>query len=211
MADDAASPGRAVSVPEFTDRGTDSAGAEAAASVDVAGASPGDAPATSDVVFAARARRALLVSLALVVALASLAGWLVFGAYQSHQAEQKRVMFLNAGRQGALNLTTIDFKDADAAVQHILDSSTGAFHDDFQQRSEPFVQVVKQSQSHSEGTVTEVGLESVDGDHAQVIVSVSVKTTTPASAEQQPRLWRMRINIERTGDNAKMSEVTFVQ
>jgi Mce-associated membrane protein len=184
--------------------------ADDAASPDRQMSGPFESGDSSVAVPVTNVRRALAVSLALVVALTCLAGWLTIGAYQSHASEQERALFLSVGRQGALNLTTIEHGDADAAVQRILDSSTGAFHDDFQQRAEPFVQVVEQTQSKSEGTVTEAALESVQGDQAQVIVSVSVKTTTAGAAEQPPRLWRMRINVQRTGDEAKMSEVTFV-
>jgi len=52
-------------------------------------------------------------------------------------------------------LTTIDYNEADADVQRILNSTTGSFYDDFSKRSQPFVDVVKQARSKSEGTVTE--------------------------------------------------------
>ncbi|MFA5711698.1 Mce protein [Mycolicibacterium sp.] len=159
---------------------------------------------------APNSRRALAASLAMVLALAGVAGWLGWNAYAAQQDDQLRAMFLDAGRQGALNLSTISHTDADAAVERILNSSTGAFHDDFQQRAEPFVQIVKQTQSSSEGTITEAALESVGDDEAQVLVAVSVTTTSVEAPEQPTRLWRMRINVQRADDEAKISEVGFV-
>lgn len=153
---------------------------------------------------------ALIAGLVGVVALAGLTGWLGFRAYQAHQAEQQQNLFLQVGRQGALNLTTIDWENADADVQRILDSATGDFYDEFQQRAEPFVQVVKQAQSKSEGTIAEAGVESVDGDEAQVIVAVTVQTSNAGAAEQAPRAWRMRISVQKVGDEAKVSNVEFV-
>ena len=80
-------------------------------------------------------RLATILGLVVVVALAGLVGWLGFRAYESHKtAEQQRSLFLQVGRQGALNLTTIDFEHADADVQRILDSATGTFYDDFSKR-----------------------------------------------------------------------------
>ncbi|MCW2686104.1 MAG: hypothetical protein JWR37_994 [Mycobacterium sp.] len=155
-------------------------------------------------------RIALVAGLVVVVALAALVGWLGYRTYQSHQAEQQRELFVQVGRQGALNLTTIDFAHADADIQRILDSATGTFYDDFAQRSKPFVDVVKQAQSKSVGTVTEAGLESENGDQGQVLVAVAVKTSNAGAAEQAPRAWRMRISVQKVGDEAKVSNVEFV-
>jgi Mce-associated membrane protein len=155
-------------------------------------------------------RLATIVGLVLVVALAGLTGWLGFRAYQSHKAEEQRNLYLQVGRQGALNLTTIDWQQADANVQRILDSATGTFYDDFQKRAGPFVEVVKQAQSKSVGTIAEAGLESESDDGAQVLVAVTVKTSNAGAPEQSPRAWRMRISVQKVGDEAKVSNVEFV-
>ena len=140
----------------------------------------------------------------------ALAGWLGFRADESHQRALQHEVFLQAARQGALNLTTISYTEVDADIKRILDSATGTFYDDFQNRSQPFVEVVKQSQSKSQGTVTESALESVQGDAAQALVSVAVTTSTAQAAQQQPRAWRMRISVQKMGDTAKVSNVEFV-
>ena len=155
-------------------------------------------------------RLATIVGLVLVVALAGLTGWLGFRTYQSHKAEEQRNLYLQVGRQGALNLTTIDWQQADANVQRILDSATGTFYDDFQKRAGPFVEVVKQAQSKSVGTIAEAGLESESDDGAQVLVAVTVKTSNAGAPEQSPRAWRMRISVQKVGDDAKVSNVEFV-
>jgi Mce-associated membrane protein len=155
-------------------------------------------------------RLATIAGLVLVVALAALTGWLGFRAYESHKADEQHKLFLQVGRQGALNLTSIDWEHADADVQRILDSATGTFYDDFQKRSQPFVAVVKQAQSKSVGTIAEAGLESESGDGAQVLVAVTVKTSNAGAPEQAPRAWRMRISVQKVGDEAKVSNVEFV-
>jgi Mce-associated membrane protein len=155
-------------------------------------------------------RLATIAGLVLVVALGGLTGWLGFRAYKSHQAYEERNLFLQVGRQGALNLTTIDWQQADANVQRILDSATGTFYDDFQKRAGPFVEVVKQAQSKSVGTIAEAGLESESDNSAQVLVAVTVKTSNAGAPEQAPRAWRMRITVQKVGDDAKVSNVEFV-
>jgi Mce-associated membrane protein len=156
-------------------------------------------------------RLAAVLGVVAVVALTALAGWLGFRGYQARQAQQQIELLVRVGRQGALNLTTIDWQHADTDVQRILDSATGTFHDDFSNRSKPFVEVVKKAQSKSVGTVTEAGLESRSGDEAQVLVAVSVKTSNAGAAEEEPRHWRMRISVKKVGDEAKVSNVAFVQ
>jgi|SRR5829696_1629729 len=155
-------------------------------------------------------RLATIVGLVAVVALAALSGWLGYRTYQSHQAEEQRNLFLQVGRQGALNLTSIDWEKADADVQRILDGATDTFYDEFEQRAKPFVEVVKQAQSKSVGTISEAGLESESGDGAQVLVAVTVNTSNAGAPEQQPRAWRMRISVQKVGDEAKVSKVEFV-
>ena len=113
-------------------------------------------------------------------------------------------------RQGALNLTTIDWQHAEADVHRILDGATGEFYDDFSRRSGPFIGLVKQVKSTTVGTVVEAGLESETADSAQVLVAVDVKTSYAGAPDQDPRAWRMRIFVQRVGDEDKVSNVEFV-
>ncbi|BBZ43330.1 Mce protein [Mycobacterium parmense] len=156
-----------------------------------------------------RAGKALVTSAVVAAALAGLAGWLGYRAYEKHEAEARRTLFVQVARQGAVNLTSIDYAEVDTDVQRILELSTGAFHDEFDQRAKPFIEVVKAAQSKSEGTVSDAGLESEHGDSAQVLVAVAVKSRT-AGGEEAPREWRMRIEVRSVGDDAKVSNVVFV-
>lgn len=154
---------------------------------------------------------ALIAGVVLVAALAGLGGWLGWTAYKDRTAQEKRNMFLQVGRQGALNLTTIDFQRVDDDVKRILDSATGSFYDEFEGRSQPFAQVVKQVKSKSVGNVTEAGVESETDTEAQVLVAVTVNTTVEGQPDQPPRAWRMRILVQETGaDEAKVANVEFV-
>lgn len=155
-------------------------------------------------------RLAAMVGAAVVLALAATVGWLGFRAYHSHQDQVGRQMFLQVGRQCALNLTTIDWQHAEADVQRVLDSATGEFYDQFSKRKQPFIDVVKKAQSKSVGTITEAGVESESDNKAQVLVAVSIKTTNLGADDQPPREWRMRISVEKSGGEAKISNVAFV-
>lgn len=155
-------------------------------------------------------RLAVAVGLGAILALGGLAGWLGYDTYQGRQAELQRNRFLAVGKQGALNLTTINYTQANADVQRILDSATGQFYDDFSKRAPAFIDVVKQAQAKTQGSITEAGVESISGDSARVLVAVAVDTSNAGAADQSPRHWRMRIDVQKVGDTVKVSNVGFV-
>jgi Mce-associated membrane protein len=155
-------------------------------------------------------RLATLSALLIVVTLTGLVGWLGYRTYESRHARDQRELFLQVGRQGAVNLTTIDWQHADADVKRILDGATGTFYEDFAKRSQPFVDVVEKTKSTTVGTITGAAVESSTPSDAQVLVTVSVKTSTAAAPEQDPRRWRMRIRVQKVGDQVKVSDVEFV-
>ncbi|OBI70542.1 mammalian cell entry protein [Mycobacterium sp. E796] len=157
-----------------------------------------------------RVQQAVLIGIATVVTLAAAAGWFGFRIYQLHQADEQRELFVQVARQGAVNLTTIDWQHVDTDVKRIVDSATGTFQEDFAARSKPFIDVVKKVQSKSVGTVIGAGLESMSGNDAQVMVAMSVKTTMVNQPEQQPHSWRMRVSVHKDGDEVKVSDVKFV-
>ena len=216
-ATEAATATKADAATEADDADADDAKADDAKADDAEAGAPAEAANADEAEESAPARTpmshvkiALIAGLVAVVALAGLTGWLGFQAYQAKQTQDLRSLYLQVGRQGALNLTTIGYENAEADVQRILDSATGTFYDDFQRRAEPFVEVVKQAQSTSEGTIAEAGLESFSDNEAQVLVAVTVRTSNAGAPDQAPRAWRMRISVEKVGDEAKVSNVEFV-
>lgn len=152
---------------------------------------------------------ALVASGLAAAALVCTTAWLGYQAHGQREAQAHRDLFVRIARQGAVNLTTLDYTQIDNDVQRILDSATGVFRAEFEQRSKPFIELVKTAQSKSEGTVTDAGLESEHGDSAQVLVAVAVKSRT-AAGEEAPREWRMRIEVKSVDDGAKISNVVFV-
>ncbi len=155
-------------------------------------------------------REVLAVGTVALLSLGGLGGWLGYRVLDEHRDTTQQSRFVQAARQGAINLTTIDHSTVDADIDRILESSTGTFHDDFEKRAQPFADVVKQAQSTSAGTVTSAALESQDGDTAQVLVVMSVKMSNQGAAEQPPSTWRMRIGVQSSGDTEKVSDVQFV-
>ncbi len=157
-----------------------------------------------------RLRSGLVFIAVVIAALAAVGGWFGFQAYGTVRAERQHARYLEAGKAAAVKLTTIGYTNVDADVKRILDSATGQFSDDFRTRSQPFVNMVKRVQSTTVGTVAEAGLESVEGDKARVLVAVEVKTTLGTGGDQPLHVWRMRIDVQKVGNEPKVSNVEFV-
>jgi Mce-associated membrane protein len=160
--------------------------------------------------FISAPQRAMLLGLAVIVALAGLVGWFGLRVNHSHQALAQRNLYLQVAKQGALNLTTIDWQHADADVRRILDGATGEFYDDFAKRSQPFIDVLKQAKAKTVGTISEAALESETTDSGQALVIASVQSSDNVEAQQVPKEWRMRIDLQKIGDQVKVSKVVFV-
>ena len=158
----------------------------------------------------ATVRLGMAASAIILAVLAVPTAWAVIDLRHDHRAEQRRALFVQMARQGAVDLTTIDVGSVDADVHRILAGSVGRFHDEFQERSPAFIDLVKQVQSKSAGAVTAAGLESENADEARVMVALNV-TTSAAGVQSQPRAWRMRVTVQEVAPSQmKMSDVEFV-
>ena len=133
--------------------------------------------------------------------------------WQDHEATertQRAANFVAGARQGVVNMTSLDFNRAKEDVQRVLDSSTGQFRDDFQQRAKDFTTVVEQSKVVTQGTVNAAAVESMDEHSASVLVSATSRITNSAGAKDEPRMWRLRVTVTEDGGQYKMSKLDFV-
>jgi len=157
------------------------------------------------------AGQAVVAGVAFVAMLSAAAGFAAYQVGQNRRAAHERAVLIRVAEEGAINLTTIDAEHIDADVRRILDSATGAFHDEFQERSKGFVDFVKEIQSKTEGNVTASGYEGQDGDDTRVLAALSVRTSAGGKPDDKPRFWRMRITVHNDrGQGPKVSNVEFV-
>jgi Mce-associated membrane protein len=181
-------------------------------------ASDETAEATEPVSRLARWRRRLpslsvtwkVAAIILIVCFVAASGYMAWQHRDATQREQRAARFIAGARQGIVNMTSLDFTKAKEDVQRVIDSSTGQFRDDFQQRAKDFTTVVEQSKVTTEGTVNAAALESMDGNSASVLVAATSKITNAAGAKDEPRAWRLRVTVTEDGGQYKMSKVDFV-
>lgn len=144
------------------------------------------------------------------VALLAVSGYMIWTHRAAEKVQQQRAEYAAAGRQSVVTLMSLDFNKADEGVQRIIDNATGQFKDDFQQQAADFIQVAKDSKVITEVTVNSVAVESMTDDKAVVLVAASSRVTNSKGANQEPRTWRLSVDLQREGDQIKMSKVEFV-
>ena len=117
---------------------------------------------------------------------------------------------VEAASNGVVALLSIDHGRAAADVQRVLDSSIGAFRDDFASRAEDFIKTAQESKAVTVGSITAAALDSADADTAVVLVAASSQVTNSNGARNDPRPWRMSVTVSLDEDQWKMSNVEFV-
>jgi len=167
----------------------------------------------------ARSRRLRLPSLSvtwkaavivLICAFVGASGYMVWQRNETTERNQRTANFIAGARQGVVNMFSLDFNRGKEDVQRVIDSSTGQFRDDLQQRAKDFTTVVEQSKVVTQGTVNAAAVQSVDGNSALVLVAASSRITNAAGAKDERRSWRLKVTVTEEGGQYKMSKLEFV-
>ncbi|MGO4443821.1 hypothetical protein AB4Z42_10755 [Mycobacterium sp. 2YAF39] len=118
--------------------------------------------------------------------------------------------YLAAGRQSVVTLMSLDFNNAQDDVKRIIENSTGTFKKDFEDQAEDFVKVAQSSKVITDVTVTAAAVDKMTADTATVLVAATSRVTNSAGAKQEPRAWRLSVDLQRDGGQIKMAKVEFV-
>ena len=151
-----------------------------------------------------------VAAIILICAFAGASGYMVWQDRDTTERAQRAANFVAGARQGVVNMTSLDFNRAKEDVQRLLDSSTGEFRDDFQQRAKDFASVVEQSKVVTQGTVNAAAIQSMDEHSASVLVAATSRITNSAGANNEPRVWRLEVTVTEDGGQYKVSKVQFV-
>ena len=151
---------------------------------------------------------------AAIVSIGFFVGIAVYMELQHQQATQRRgreAEFVAGAKQGVVNMTSLDFNKAKEDVQRVIDSSTGEFREDFQQRANTFISVVQQSKAITEGTVNATALQSMNGNSASILVAATSRiTNSPPGKDEPARVWRLKVTVTEVDGQYKMSKVEYV-
>jgi Mce-associated membrane protein len=204
-----------VDAPDVTKSETDTtvddaaSAAEADDTVDAAEAEPAAKPrrwTTGRILKIAAASVAAIVACALI----TLSVLMVRHHRDVVRDQQRNAEYAAAARQSVVTMMSLDFNKAKEDVQRIIDNSTGQFKDDFQNNAPDFIKVAQDSKVVTDVTVNATAVESMTDNTATVLVSATSRVTNSAGAKQDPRSWRLTVDLKRDGGQLKMSKVEFV-
>lgn len=153
-----------------------------------------------------------LVAAVLTVALLATTGYMLWQHQSASQQRRQQAEYVAAARQGVINLMSVDFATAKDTVQRVIDGSTGRFRTNFEETADDFVKALQEEKIVTKATVNDAAVESVSEDSAVVLVSATSQRQGPQAPkeQQQPRVWRVVVTLQRDGDQMKMSAVEFV-
>ncbi|OZC52389.1 hypothetical protein CH294_01980 [Rhodococcus sp. 14-2483-1-1] len=158
-----------------------------------------------------RLRRSLIGFAVLgVVALGASSALLLHQHQKLAAAQDLQQRYLQVARQSVLDLTTISASTVDDDVARVLERSTGTFRDQFGERADDFVSVVQQADVQATGSITEAGIENADDRTASVLVAATSSVTNSSGAQEEPRVWRLRVTLDNAGESILVSDVEFV-
>jgi Mce-associated membrane protein len=137
-------------------------------------------------------------------------GWMIWHHHQVVAEQQRSAEFVAAARQGVVTLMSLDFNHAEDDVKRIIDNTTGDFRKDFEGQAPEFTDVAKQSKVVTEATVNAAAVQSMTKDTATVLIAVTTRVSNVASKQQEPRSWRLSVDVARDGGQVKLAKVEFV-
>ncbi|MCU1647635.1 MAG: hypothetical protein JWN03_7910 [Nocardia sp.] len=149
---------------------------------------------------------------ALAIAGLSVAAVLLAIAHRdSGRAGDHDLALLGAVRQEVVNLISPSVKDPAGSADRIAKDATGQWLTEFQGTKDKFVGAINDSKTESVGEILGAGIERHNADGgATVLVTAVSKVTNASGAKDDPRTWRLRIDVVRAGGGYKLSKVEVV-
>lgn len=178
--------------------------------VDEAAAERTEAPARTGRLARALRWAAAVVTVLIIGALIAAGTWIVIQHREVQAHQQRTAEFEAAARQGVVTLMSLDYNKVDDNVKAIVDNSTGDFKKDFENAADDFKKTARDSKAVTEASVSSAAVETSTDKDAVVLVAAVTKVTNAAGARQEPRNWRLSVNLVREGDQIKLSKVEFV-
>lgn len=170
---------------------------------------------TSPAVLPARAPRIsprVVWGLAAVLLLAALA---LAGArgpawWHERQLTAAHESALAAGRQLAVNFTTLDHRTVDADAARVRAGATGDFAASYAKAWTDLRKLVVENRTVSTVQRAEAALVSGDLDSATVLVGVVAPTTNTSIPQGEKKTYRMKLGLRLVGQDWKVESLEFV-
>jgi Mce-associated membrane protein len=138
-------------------------------------------------------------------------GYMLWEHKKAADERHRTAEYAAAARQGVVNLMSMDYNQAKESVQRVIDDSVGKLQNNFKDSSEDLIKALQDSKMITKVTVNDAAVEQMDDETAVVLVAATSHREGPNAPkeDQQPRVWRVVVTLERDGGQIKMSDVEF--
>ncbi|SEK90229.1 mce associated protein mas1a [Rhodococcus maanshanensis] len=161
--------------------------------------------AEDDPLSAPRAIRSLrrppvLVALLLVLALLATAAALTIQVLRARHLDELRAEAVDIAREYSVAMSSFDFQSLDANRDAIMEMSTPAFADKYNQMVDALAQIVTEGKGQATASADHVAVERIDYSSALVLVFVDQQAKNVVSPDGNSQKYRMVVSLVRQGD-----------
>ncbi|WP_242902961.1 hypothetical protein [Actinomadura terrae] len=146
----------------------------------------------------------------LVVGLVVASAWLGVVSMQKKDDADQRAKALQAARQMGVNLMTLDHTTAQRDVDRIVAGTTGDLKNKLGTQAKQLLDQLAKTGAKSSVSEVDAAVVSMDGDSAEVIVSLNGTVTNAKVKQGAPRAYRYQMDLTRDGDRWLVSELEVV-
>jgi Mce-associated membrane protein len=186
--------------------------AESTVEADTTDVTESDTPTDTGAPAAAAPKRRLaaLVCALLFTVLVAALGFLGWRQYEQYRVNAATEAGLQAAKDYAVVLTTLDAKNIDENYRKSLDGATGEFKDAYSQGATQLRQVLIDNKASGTGIVVAAAVKSATPDKVEVLLFVDQSITN--ANNPSPRIDRNRIDMtmEKVGDRWLASKVEIL-
>lgn len=126
------------------------------------------------------------------------------------QDDNRRDAAIEVARAQVLDLTTLDSATVDDRLADMGQRLSGAFKRQFDGFASTFSDVVNDDNINATGEVKSVAVDQYDGDAATVLVATSAQVTHGKEKKANAKDYRMKVDLERKGDDWLITGMEFV-
>lgn len=131
--------------------------------------------------------------------------------HDSDRVGDRDLAVLAAARQGVVNLISPSAKDPGASANRIAADATGQWLAEFRAVKDKFVGAIDESKTDSTGEILGAGIEHHNPDDSTTVLVTAVsKVSNSAGAKDDPRTWRLRVDVVDEATGYKLSKVEVV-
>ncbi len=167
---------------------------------------------------AGRGHRAVVLLAVLVPILAVLTAglfgyrWYSAANDESLEQAQERQVVLRQAEQAAINLNTLDYRDAEAGLALWQESATGPLRTELSKNIDRYTKIIGQRKVTTEAEVRGSAVKQLKLGSGAAVVLVGIDVTViPEKGESTVKRERLRLTMSRTPDGWKVSRVQAIQ